>query len=459
MGIEYKKLYEIIKTEILSGKLKDGQKLPSIRKCVFKYKLSMATVFHSYELLEKNGYIEKVAGKGCFVKSKKDFSLEKRTIPMINAFKDGQVLEKNEINFSSGTLPSKYFPIRFYKKLSEKILNIYGASIFEYQQVQGVKSLRETLAESLEEDDIFVTENEILINSGTQQSLEIVLKLFSKNGKKNIIISEPTYPNAMNVFNDNCKINTVKLEKDGWNMEEFENILKSEKIDFIYEVFNFHNPTGVSWSKEKREKLLKLSKLYDFYIVEDDTFSDYFYTSSKPLPLKSMDKIDEERVIYIRTYSKTIMPGMGIALMVIPPILLEKGILTKYGIDTTTSGLNQRILEYYIKEDYYKIHIKKVRRILKLKYLKGLSTLKECKNLKLLYIPEGGFFFWIEILKEIEVDDFQKRAIEKGISFLNGNMFFYNNQKTKYIRLSFTNGNLKEIEDGIKKIDLLLDEK
>ncbi|MGL4308306.1 PLP-dependent aminotransferase family protein [Cetobacterium sp. SF1] len=459
MGIEYKKLYEIIKTEILSGKLKDGQKLPSIRKCVFKYKLSMATVFHSYELLEKNGYIEKVAGKGCFVKSKKDFSLEKRTIPMINAFKDGQVLEKNEINFSSGTLPSKYFPIRFYKKLSEKILNIYGASIFEYQQVQGVKSLRETLAESLEEDDIFVTENEILINSGTQQSLEIVLKLFSKNGKKNIIISEPTYPNAMNVFNDNCKINTVKLEKDGWNMEEFENILKSEKIDFIYEVFNFHNPTGVSWSKEKREKLLKLSKLYDFYIVEDDTFSDYFYTSSKPLPLKSMDKIDEERVIYIRTYSKTIMPGMGIALMVIPPILLEKGILTKYGIDTTTSGLNQRILEYYIKENYYKIHIKKVRRILKLKYLKGLSTLKECKNLKLLYIPEGGFFFWIEILKEIEVDDFQKRAIEKGISFLNGSMFFYNNQKTKYIRLSFTNGNLKEIEDGIKKIDLLLDEK
>lgn len=459
MGIEYKKLYEIIKTEILSGKLKDGQKLPSIRKCVFKYKLSMATVFHSYELLEKNGYIEKVAGKGCFVKSKKDFSLEKRTIPMINAFKDGQVLEKNEINFSSGTLPSKYFPIRFYKKLSEKILNIYGASIFEYQQVQGVKSLRETLAESLEEDDIFVTENEILINSGTQQSLEIVLKLFSKNGKKNIIISEPTYPNAMNVFNDNCKINTVKLEKDGWNMEEFEKILKSEKIDFIYEVFNFHNPTGVSWSKEKREKLLKLSKLYDFYIVEDDTFSDYFYTSSKPLPLKSMDKIDEERVIYIRTYSKTIMPGMGIALMVIPPILLEKGILTKYGIDTTTSGLNQRILEYYIKENYYKIHIKKVRRILKLKYLKGLSTLKECKNLKLLYIPEGGFFFWIEILKEIEVDDFQKRAIEKGISFLNGSMFFYNNQKTKYIRLSFTNGNLKEIEDGIKKIDLLLDEK
>lgn len=454
----YIQLYEDIKSEILLGNLQRGDKLPSIRQSSIKFKISMTTVLQAYSLLEKYGYIEKIPGKGCFVKGIENFTLEKKVLPLLNTFKYGQYLESSAINFSNGTPPSKYFPLEIYKKLSKDILEKYGASVFEYQNVQGVQSLREVLSEYLEKEDIFVTENEILITSGTQQCLEIVLKLFSENLELTVLVSDPTYPNALNIFQGNCNIRTIELEEDGWNMERLEEILKHEKIDLVYEVINFHNPTGVVWSDEKRKKLLHLAKKYNFYVVEDDSFSEFFYTGEKPKPLKSLDRINSERVIYIRTFSKTIMPGIGIALMIIPPLLQEKGILAKYGIDTTTSGLNQRILEEFIRENYFPEHISKIKNILKVKYEHMFKILENSKNLKIVTKPRGGFFFWVRILKDINIENFYGKAIEEGISLLPGSIFYNSGKMVPIIRLSFTVPTLTEIEKGIKKIDNLIDE-
>lgn len=453
----YLQLYKIFKGEIDAGKLSAGSKLPSVRQTAMKYKVNMNTVLQSYNLLEQNGFIEKIPGKGCFIKKGSDFTLDTKVHPILENFRYGQEKSKDIINFSNGTPTAEYFPASVYKELGKQIIEEYGPEIFEYQNVQGLESLRVVLSEELEKDDIFVTEDDILITSGTQQALDIILNLFHSKTGLTIALSDPSYPNALNLFTNLCRVKGFDLKNDGWDMEEFEKFLKTEKINLVYEVFNFQNPTGIKWSEEKKKKLLELAVKYDFYIIEDDTFSEFYYEGERPSTLKSFDKTGHERVIYIRTYSKTIMPGIGTALMVAPRSFMEKAVLVKYSLDTTTSGLNQKILEYFIKDGYLEKHISDIKSAFKEKYNYMLNLLKEVPYLQIMHVPAGGFFIWVLLAEHIDGEKFYKKCRERGVAVLPGSVFYNDKRAECKVRLTFVSGELEEIKRGIDVIkDILI---
>ncbi|MGB0404923.1 MAG: aminotransferase class I/II-fold pyridoxal phosphate-dependent enzyme, partial [Fusobacterium sp.] len=229
-----------------------------------------------------------------------------------------------------------------------------------------------------------------------------------------------------------------------------------EKIKLVYEVINFQNPTGIKWSDSKKQKLLKLAKKYDFYIIEDDSFSEFYYTDNRPFPLKSFDQVDHERVIYIKTYSKSIMPGLGLALVIPPKKLIEKSIFIKYGLDTNTSGLNQKILELFIKEQYLEEHLTFLRQEFKEKYLYMIKLLSEVPYITVLNIPEGGFFIWILLSQHIKGELFYEKCKESNLSILPGSVFYNDKLSTYKIRLTFVSANLKEIKEGIETIKNIL---
>lgn len=453
----YLQLYKIFKAEIDSGKLSAGSKLSSVRQTAMKYKVNTNTVLQAYNLLEQNGFIEKIPGKGCFIRKSSDFTLDTKFHPILENFRYGQEGSKDIVNFSNGTPAAKYFPVSVYRKLAKDTIDEYGPEIFEYQNVQGIESLRVVLSEELEKDDIFVTEDDILITSGTQQAIDIILNLFHSKTGLTIALSNPTYLNALNLFETSCRVKGFDLKDDGWDMEEFEEFLKTEKINLVYEVFNFQNPTGIKWSEEKKKKLLDLAVKYDFYIIEDDTFSEFYYEGERPSTLKSFDKTGHERVIYIRTYSKTIMPGIGIALMVAPRTFMEKAVLVKYSLDTTTSGLNQKILEYFIKDGYLEKHISDIKKIFKEKYEYMLGLLKEVPYLKIMNVPTGGFFIWVLLAEHIDGEKFYKKCRERGVGVLPGSVFYNDKRAGSKIRLTFVSGELDEIKKGVEVIkDILI---
>lgn len=452
----YIQLYKIFSNAILSEVLKSGSKMPSIRKTALDLKININTVLQAYNLLEQNGLIEKIHGKGCYVKNISDFSLDKKLKPLIDNFKFGQIIKNKVINFSNGTPPSEYFPAAIYQELGNKIINSCHGEIFSYQDFQGVLSLRKVLSDELERDDIFVNPEEIIVTSGTQQSLDIILKLFKNSSNLTVALSAPTYPNALNIFSNSCKIKAINLKNDGWDLKKFEEILKQEKIKLVYEVFNFQNPTGVKWSDSKKIELLKLAEKYNFYIIEDDSFSEFYYTVTKPLPLKSFDRTDHERVIYVKTYSKSIMPGLGLALLIPPKKLIEKAIFIKYGLDTNTSGLNQKILELFIKDGYLEDHLIFLRNEFKEKYLYMLKLLSDVPYITVLNIPEGGFFIWILLSKHIKGELFYEKCKESNLSILPGSVFYNDQLSTYKIRLTFVSADLFEIKNGIDIIKNIL---
>lgn len=453
----YEQLYNILIEEIISKKMPPMSKFYSMRQIGIRYDVNPNTVLKAYKLLEEKGYIYSIKGKGCFISSNYDFSLDEKVIPIMENFKYGQYKINCKINFANGSPDTKNFPVEIYKNIFNNIVTKKQVELFGYQEVQGLLSLRERLADYLEKDDIFVKKDNVLITSGTQQSLSIIIKTFGCIPRKTVVLSAPTYSNAINFFKDTCNILTMELFEDGWDMVEFELLLKKEKIDFVYETFNFQNPTGISWSQDKKSKLLKLAEEYNFFIIEDDCFSEFYYTKIAPLSLKSMDRVGKERVIYIRTLSKLLMPNMSLAIMIPPSEFMEKIILAKYGLDTTTSGVNQKILEIFISDGYLEKHLDFIRCDLKERMNKMVEHLKKLPNIEIPIIPKGGFFIWVNLDEKIAVEKLYHECQFRGISFLPGKVFFHNKKNSNKIRFSFLSCTLDEIKEGIAVMKQILD--
>ncbi len=442
-------LYENLKVEIIKKMV--NSKFYSIRQVVIKYNTNINTVLKVFKTLENNGYLYLKKGVGYFVKENSNFFVEKNLLPVMKSLHSREN-NTQKINFSNGSPSSEYFPIEIYKKLVDKVLMNYGPSLLNYQNIQGLESLRKILADSLEKSDLFINENEIMITTGTQQSLTIILNSFSDSidsSPKTIAISNPTYPNALNLFGKMLKIKTFDLKKDGWDLIKFEKVLKEERIHYVYIMSNFQNPTGISWSMKKKKKLLTLAHKYNFYIIEDGCFSDFYYTK-KVEAIKALDQKGKEKVIYIKTYSMIFMPGMSIAIVIFPPLIMEKALLIKYTLDHGPSGLNQKILEYFIAEKILDQHLKNLKKIFKIKLKKTLELLAEIPHLTPLNKVKGGFFIWLQLKNNIDEEKFYEECRIRGLSLLPGNLFYYDRRFSGKIRLSFIHPSLKKIEEGVE---------
>ena len=192
-----------------------------------------------------------------------------------------------------------------------------------YANTQGDEELRKVIKLTLLQKKMDISIKNIQIINGAQQGLDLIMKSIISKTKNKIIVGSPTYHGALNIFKNNCKIFTVTMENDGFNMLELEELLQKEKISFIYTMMDFNCPTGISWSNEKKKQLIHLAQKYKTYILEDDFASDLYYKEKRRIFLKNLDK-ENKYVIYMKSYSKILAPGLRLAFMILPNELIEK---------------------------------------------------------------------------------------------------------------------------------------
>lgn len=448
------KLYQDLKMEILK-KMKDGDKISSLRQLVIKYDLNINTIIKVIKRLENEGYLYSEKGRGYFVNGVGKVSISPEKIQIMKNYHSSQKREE-EINFVNGSPNIEKYLYIMYEEIAVKMLKNYKSDLLNYQEIQGLESLREVLAEELEKNDIFTTSENIVITSGTQSSLLIILKLFLEINKKVVGMSFPDYPNVFNLIKNIMKIKEIyDLENDGWNLTKFEKEIKKEKIDLLYLVPNFHNPTGITWSDKKKEKIVELAEKYDFYIIEDDCFSDFYYTK-RVRSMKSYDKIGKERVIYIKTYSKILMPDLSLAMMVLPSQLIKKALEIKYCVDHSVSGLRQSMLECLIKSGYLDCHLKNLKKRMKRKYKEMYLLLNMIQDIKIVNKTKGGFFIWIKLPDYIDEELFCLECKKNKVNLLPGKLFYLDGKKRNYVRLSFATVSLERIREGVEIIKKIL---
>lgn len=325
---------------------KAGEKLPSIKKLSEHYKCNKSTVIRALEELEKNHMIYSIPKSGYYVvKNKNVLTVDSKN----NSIWD----------FVSSSPDPNIFPYIDFQHCINKAIDIYKNDLFIYGTPKGLPSLIKVVKKQLEDYQVFAKEENICITSGVQQSLAILTSMDFKNNKKTILIEQPSYHLFINYLEThNIPVRGIKRNDRGIDLMELEDIFKSGEVKFFYTMPRFHNPLGTSYSEKEKKAIAALGKKYDVYIVEDDYLAD-LESNSKSDPIYSYDS--SSHVIYMKSYSKIIFPGLRVGAAVLPKNLVEDFSKHKILMDVDTSMISQGALEIYIKSGMFHRHKEKIK--------------------------------------------------------------------------------------------------
>lgn len=452
---KYLEIYNYFKEKIEKNEFPENSKLPSIRFLAQKFNVNHLTILKVYNLLESDGYIIKKQGAGVFVKPKEYIFYNNPKDSSVETFNKGfrNINTHNNaiINFVSG---SQDYDENIFIKLKEILLDI-PSNIMNYANTQGDEELRKVIKLTLLQKKMDISIKNIQIINGAQQGLDLIMKSIISKTKNKIIVGSPTYHGALNIFKNNCKIFTVTMENDGFNMLELEELLQKEKISFIYTMMDFNCPTGISWSNEKKKQLIHLAQKYKTYILEDDFASDLYYKEKRRIFLKNLDK-ENKHVIYMKSYSKILAPGLRLAFMILPNELIEKIKTSKFLSDISSSSLDQYILKEFLKRKILEKNIKTLREKYEKRYLFLKEKLEKIKFLNLEYEIEGGFYIWVKLDERIDYNKFYIEAQNKGVYLLPAFSFYLDNKNRPYFRISFASTDIKDINLAFEKLNHII---
>jgi len=466
----YIQLYEGIKAIIEENSFNSSEKLPSIKKLSKTLRINTITVINAFKLLENEGFIEMRQGSGTYLRpnrlkvinnSPNNILDELYSSEEMELMKSGEIsLDSDLINFASTTPSPDFFPMEDFKRVIIETIEKDGMEAFNYQESLGYKPLREILCTQLNKKNVKLNPTNVQIISGAQQGIDIVAKALIKKGDC-VIVESPTYLGATAVFKAcGAQIESIVMENDGINTEKLLDLMKKYRPKLIYTIPTNQNPTGYTYSVEKRKKLLEIASAFKCYIIEDDFLSELNYSENQPPLLKSFD--NEGRVILIKSYSKLLMPGLRIGFMIVPDNIMPQINDAKHITDISTSGLIQRAFARFMEYEMWEKHLECIIPVYKGRFDYMKNRFDELKKYDVNFnIPEGGLNLWVKMPEGINIGKLYTSACRNGIAFIPGSIFYMNSMDTnagnQFIRFSFSQTNEKEIEKGMDIFEYCLE--
>lgn len=437
--MKYEEIVEYIKNQISEGNLTYKKRLPSIRTVSEHFNCSVGTVLKAYDKLEKDHII---------------YSLPKSGYYLLENFHDNNSSKNTIFDFSAGVPDIQTFPYKDLQHCLNNSIELYKETLFTYSDPRGLNSLRKVLANHLHQYQIFTQEDNIVITSSSQQALNILSIMPFPNDKSNVLVEQPTYYGMIKYLELN-KVPALGIERNlnGINLCELENMFKYGNIKFFYTIPRFHNPTGHSYDKQEKELIVKMAEKYNVYIVEDDITAD-LDLNKKNDPMFTYDT--SGKVIYLKSYSKILMPGLRVAVLILPNLLIDTFLNYKKWTDMNSPILSQGALEIYLKSGMFDIHRKKMSKLYfdRMTCLKDIVLFHQHPNIKW-NIPNSGYFSCIQVDKPIGHDKIITSLENRNIELLDTNMCFLKQYKNgNYFRISIS----KVDEAKIKKcIPIIID--
>ena len=372
----------------------------------------------------------------------------------------GKLIAENPgtISFAGGLPDPKLFPSEEIRALTDKILKENADVALQYGFTLGRTLLREQVAKLMLREGVNATLDNIIITTGSQQALTLSTMVYLNPG--DVIITEnPSYLGALAAFDPyETKYIGVNGDEDGMYMDELENVLKNtENVKMIYVIPNFQNPTGRTWSTEKRKQLLDIANKYGLIILEDNAYGEIRYEGDRLPSIKSFDA--EGRVIHLGSFSKVLSPGLRIGWACADKNIIPKLELVKYGCDLQSAELTQMQVEKFLSNYDIDEHLAKINKVYKHRRDLMLEVIinefpKEAKY----YYPKGGMFVWVDLPSYINTRELLKKAVEKKVAFVPGGSFYPQNDCERSLRLNFSTMEDDKIIYGMKILAQLIKE-
>lgn len=361
------------------------------------------------------------------------------------------------ISFAGGLPNPAAFPTEALGDVVSKVLKEHGAEALQYGPTEGYVRLRSAIARGIGEHlSITAKVDDVLITTGSQQALSLLSTVLLNPGDI-VLTASPTYLGAMLTFNSMlARVEGVHTDQFGIDPDGLESTLKElagagRKPKFLYLVPTFDNPTGVTLSLERRQRLYAVASRYDLLIIEDDPYGLLRYEGSQVPPITSLDI--EDRVVYVGSFSKILAPGFRVAFMTAPAPLMSKLVLAKQAQDLCTNSFGQFAIFEAMRHDLLFPHIEKIKQLYRSKRDVMLAAVEREFPSELRWNrPEGGLFLWITLPEHMNARDLLSKAIENDVAFVIGRPFFPDDRGHNTLRLNFSYARDEDIARGIERL-------
>ena len=322
----------------------------------------------------------------------------------------------------------------------DRLMTTERRDAFQYGLSEGDPKLREAIAQIMSERGIDSTPDDIVVTSGSQQSLDLLARALINPGDT-IVVERPTYLAALQVFQlAEARLASVGTDGEGMIVDELEELVKRQKIKAVYIVPTFGNPSGVTLSASRRQKLVALAQEHDFIIFEDDPYSEINFTNETFRPLKSFaqEMKASDRVIYTSTFSKILAPGARVGWISLPDWLKQQVVILKQATDLHTSSLSQSLTRHYLETGRLTSQIDLIRTEYKKKCDALCAALQSEMGERIrFHRPLGGMFLWATFNYEFNTTEWLKSTLQNGVVYVPGEFFYCDKPDKSTLRLSY----------------------
>ncbi|MGD8863115.1 MAG: PLP-dependent aminotransferase family protein [Myxococcales bacterium] len=463
----YQQLFDAIAALIGSGALAPGQRLPPTRALAQRLGAHRNTVVRAYGELEDAGFVTGTVGRGTFVRRPPEgvravqpsaapsgiawgtlLSRQSAAEPLRRAERFAQASAgRGAINMVRMQPSADLLPDQLFRRCLDHVLATLGGRALGYAPRPGVARLREQIALDLERQGVSTTADDVLVTSGSQQALDLLVRALVNPGEP-MIVDSVTYTGALSAFSvGGARLLTVPSDDEGPDLAALERLGRTHAKAF-YLMPSCQNPTGRCISLSRRRALVDWSRRTGVPLIEDDYVSDLHVDAPPPAPLRGFDG----DVLYVGTYSKKLIPAVRVGYVVAPPPLRKRLEALKQ-VSDMGSPLIQYALAEFLERGYLRAHLSRTLPEYRARRDALEGALRE-------HLPEGlsvrrpvsGLNLWLPLPERVDSHQVFEAARDEGVLVMPATMNRATESGENGIRMNFCAEPPERLREGGERL-------
>ncbi|MGD2027258.1 MAG: PLP-dependent aminotransferase family protein [Anaerolineales bacterium] len=367
------------------------------------------------------------------------------------------------ISFGGGAPAKEALPVEIVHDIANQVLtrDQKGSQALQYGNPMGIPDLRQAVNDRLlEPKGLKAALENIIIVAGGIEGLNLVSQMYLEPGAV-ILVESPTFVHAIQVFKMfEARCIACETDDHGLVIEDVEAKIKQYDPKMVYVIPTFQNPSGRTFSLERRKALAELGSHYDIVILEDDPYCELRYSGESIPPVKHFDETGN--TVYVNSFSKIFSPGSRLGYVFANKKIIEKTYEVKMATNSHTNTVTQILCAEFFNQGLFEPHLKRVCNI----HRERRDVMMNCINsmlpsgIKYVY-PEGGLFTWMELPEQIDTTALLKDAVAQKVAYMPGKEFFVEGQpiRNNCMRISFGGVAPEKIVIGMKRLAKVINTK
>jgi len=366
------------------------------------------------------------------------------------------VASRPEVVSLAGGMPFvQALPLDALAETAARLVRERGAEVLQYGSGQGDVTLRGQILDVMSEVGINAHPDDVIVTTGSQMALDLVTRVFCDPGDV-VLVEAPSYVGALGVFRAyECDIVHVPMDDEGLVPEALEEAIarvrsQGKRVKMIYTIPSFHNPAGVTQGAERRRRILEIAQRERVLVLEDDPYGLLGFEGAPPRAIRADD---DQQVVYLGSFSKTIASGLRVGWAVAPHGVREKLVLAAESAVLCPSNYAQLTVSDYLATQPWREQVKVFRELYRERRDALLESLEQLMPAGTTWtVPQGGFYSWVTLPEGLDSKAMLPRAVAALVAYVPGTGFFVDGQGRESLRLSYCYPDPDRIREGVRRL-------